>query len=59
MSEERKVIPNSEDAKSKISQSLNGRNLETVLYNNWVVTKRFMSDEVPDGWIKGRLKRVA
>ena len=59
LSEGRKGIPKSEDTKMKISQALKGRDIGTVLYNNGVITKRFMPDEVPDGWIKGRLKRAS
>ena len=59
LSEGRKGTPKSEDTKMKISKALKGRDLGTVLYNNGVVTKRFMPDEVPDGWIKGRLKRAS
>lgn len=59
LSEGRKGTPKSEDTKMKISKALKGRYLGTVLYNNGVVTKRFMPDEVPDGWIKGRLKRAS
>ena len=46
----------SEEAKKKISEALKGRNKDRIWINNGVISKMVKCDEIPEGFVRGRLK---
>ena len=46
----------SEETKQKMSKASKGKNKDRIWINNGVISKRAKSDEIPEGFIRGRLK---
>ena len=48
----------SEESKQKMSEAAKGRNKDRIWVNNGVIAKRVKCDDIPTGFIRGRLKKI-